>query len=166
MKGWYLIYSKPRQEGTAQEQLERQGYTTYLPLAPIRYRQRGRAHTKIGPMFPRYLFIHLTAGQDDWRPIRSTIGVSNLVKFGDSAIQVPDSLISTLMRREDEHGVQKIQAKLLKKGEKIRVAEGPLEGYEGIFEAKSGKDRVVVLLKILEKQAKLEISQDKIEVLS
>ena len=166
MKSWYLIYSKPRQETTAREQLERQGYKTYLPLVRVRRQRRGKTYKEISPMFPRYLFIYLSDGVDDWSPIRSTIGVSNLVKFGQSAIPVPSELISVLTKREDEQGVQVIEAKPLKKGEKVIVAEGPFEGYEGIFEAKSGKDRVVILLNILEKQVKLKMEQDKIEVIS
>ena len=77
MKSWYLIYSKAREEKLAQEHLERQGYEIYLPLILARIKQRGRTKKSIQPMFPRYLFIYLSDQTDDWRPIRSTIGVSN-----------------------------------------------------------------------------------------
>ena len=32
MKSWYLIQAKPKSEQLAKENLERQGYETYLPL--------------------------------------------------------------------------------------------------------------------------------------
>ena len=82
MKAWYLIHSKPNQERVAQEQLERQDYETYLPLAHVRKRKRGRSYTDIAPMFPRYLFIKLSDQTDDWRPIRSTIGGSDRIWAG------------------------------------------------------------------------------------
>ena len=163
MKCWYLIHSKPQQENLARENLERQGYEIYLPLALLRRRRRGRPYSEPGPMFPRYLFIHLGAGIDDWGPIRSTMGVSTLVRFGQAPARVPDDLIQALKGKEDANGIQVLPYNLLKKGQKIRIAEGPFEGYEGLYEAQTGRDRVVILLKILEKQARLEIEQAKVE---
>lgn len=163
MKCWYLIHSKPQQEYLARENLERQAYEAYLPLAPVRRRRRGRTYTEPGPMFPRYLFIHLDDGIDDWRPIRSTLGVSTLVRFGQVPARVPDGLIAMLKDREDEDGIQILPFDALQKGQKIRIAEGSFEGYEGLFEARSGRDRVVILLKILEKQLRIEIDQSKVE---
>lgn len=166
MKAWYLIHTKPRQEEMAKENLERQGYFIYFPRAPVRRRKRGRAYTTIGPMFPRYLFISLSHGTDDWGPIRSTIGVSSLVRFGQQPAQVPQQLIDTLKAREDDEGIQVIHTNSLKRGEKVRIAEGAFEGYEGIFQTQSGKDRVIILMQIIERQVKLEIEQDKIEAIS
>ncbi|MBA4338961.1 MAG: transcription/translation regulatory transformer protein RfaH, partial [Hyphomonas sp.] len=34
------------------------------------------------PFFPSYLFVNLDVEQDAWRPINSTIGVLQIVKFG------------------------------------------------------------------------------------
>lgn len=165
MRSWYLIHSKPQQEYLARENLERQGYETYLPQAQTRRRRHGRGMTGPGPMFPRYLFIHLSDGIDDWTPIRSTLGVSKLVRFGQVPARVPDDLIHALKAGEDSTGLQVLPSNSLKKGQKIRIAEGPFEGYEGLFETQSGRDRVVILLKILETQARLEIEQFKVEVL-
>ena len=66
MKSWYLIYSKPRGEELAKTHLERQGYEVYLPLILGRIKRRGRTEKSIQPMFPRYLFIHLSDQTDDW----------------------------------------------------------------------------------------------------
>jgi transcriptional antiterminator RfaH len=165
MRAWYLIQTKPRQEYTARENLERQGYRIYLPLAPVRGRRRGRTYTRIGPMFPRYLFIYLSEGVDDWGPIRSTLGVTCIVRFGQLPARVPDALITALREREDEKGVQNLPAKTPVPGDKLRIAEGPLEGYEGLFYAQSSRDRVIMLIKILEQYTKVELALDKIEII-
>ncbi|OGT30825.1 MAG: hypothetical protein A2W28_06680 [Gammaproteobacteria bacterium RBG_16_51_14] len=166
MKSWYLIHSKPRQERIAGENLERQGYAIYLPMAGFRRRHRGRSIHTIEPMFPRYLFIHLSDQADDWGPIRSTIGVSNLVHFGQIPALVPDALITNLRGREDEEGIQIIPAREFQEGDKVRIAEGPFEGYEAIFHSKTARDRVIVLLKIAENYARLKVDQTVIEPLS
>jgi transcriptional antiterminator RfaH len=159
MQAWYLVHCKPRQEALAKEQLERQNFATYLPLASSRVRRRGRAVRAIGPMFPRYLFIHLSDEHDDWRPIRSTIGVSGLVRFGQVPARVPDSLIQTLRAREDGEGVQILPDRELVPGQKVQIAEGPFEGYEAIFQSRSARGRVVVLLNILQKHINIELDQ-------
>ena len=163
MSSWYLILTKPRQEHTARENLERQGYSTYLPVTHVRTRQRGRAFTRIAPMFPRYLFIRLSAGVDDWGPIRSTLGVTSIVRFGQLPAKVPDSLISKLRDREDEAGIQVLPVRKLSAGDRLRIAEGPLEGYEGLFYAHSSRDRVVLLIQILEQNTRVQVSLDKVE---
>ncbi len=89
MRAWYLVYSKPQQERVALENLERQGFTAYLPLVRARRRRQTRVVHVIEPMFPRYLFVNLSDLTDDWGPIRSTIGVSNLVRFGNEAARAP-----------------------------------------------------------------------------
>ena len=165
LKHWYLIHSKPQQEYLAKNNLERQGYEIYVPLAPVHRRRRGRIRTEVGPMFPRYLFIRLNEAVDNWGPIRSTLGVTELVKFGQKPAHVPNNLIDTLKEREDANGIQVLPPKILQKGQKIRILEGPFEGYEGVFEVKSGRERVMILLKILEKQSRLEIEQSQIEVI-
>ena len=38
---WYLVHTKPRQEGLALENLERQGYECYLPTLPSEKLRQG-----------------------------------------------------------------------------------------------------------------------------
>ena len=163
MKACYRIHCKPRQEYLAQENLERQGYGTYLPVTSVRRRKRGKSVSEVAPMFPRYLFIHLSDTTDDWGPIRSTIGVANLVRFAHSPACVPDKLIDALKQREDSKGVQILTNTGFQRGEKVRIAEGSFEGYEAIFQANTSKDRVILLLQIAEKQISLKLDESLIE---
>jgi transcriptional antiterminator RfaH len=163
MEAWYLIYSKPQQERVARENLERQGYRSYLPMIRNRRRRQGRYVSVIEPMFPRYLFVHLNDETDNWGPIRSTIGVANLVRFGMLTARVPDSLIEMMQDRE-QGGVQMLDAPEYKAGDRVRIVEGVMAGYEAIFQAKTGKERVLLLLQFAEdKTARIQISADDIE---
>jgi len=163
MKAWYLIYSKPQQERLAWENLERQGYPSYLPLIRNRRRRNGRYLSIIEPMFPRYLFVHLSDETDNWGPIRSTIGVANLVRFGMRAARVPDSLIE-MMHERDEEGVQILVAPEFKPGDPVRIVEGVLAGYEAIFQARTGKERVVLLLQLAQdRTARIQVNENDIE---
>ena len=163
MDAWYLIYSKPQQERVAKENLERQGYQSYLPLVRSRRRRRGRYVSIIEPMFPRYLFVYLSDETDNWGPLRSTIGVANLVRFGMRAANVPNSLIEMMQDREQD-GVQRLDPPEYKAGDRVRIVEGVMAGYEAIFQAKTGKERVLLLLQFAEnKTARIQIGADYIE---
>jgi len=166
MQAWYLIYSKPQQERLAYENLERQGYHSYLPLIRNRRRRQGRYANIIEPMFPRYLFVHLSDETDNWGPIRSTIGVVNLVRFGMRAARVPDSLIN-MMQSRDVEGVQTLQFPELKPGDPVHIVEGVMAGYEAIVQARTGKQRVILLLQLSEdRTARIQVSTNDIEAAS
>ena len=166
MRAWYLIYSKPQQERLALENLERQGYLSYLPLMRNRRRRKSRYVSIIEPMFPRYLFVHLSDEPDNWGPLRSTIGVVNLVRFGMQAARVPDSLIE-MMQGRDEEGVQTLASPDLKPGDQVRIVEGVMAGYEAIFQVRTGKERVVLLLQLAEdRTARIQVSAHDIELSS
>jgi len=157
-KRWYLVYAKPRQEELAKENLERQGYQSYLPLIRNPRRRLGRRVIRIEPMFPRYLFIRLDTETDNWAPIRSTVGVSKLVRFGMHPSPVPDELIEYLRSRDNSAGVQDLPMHVFKKGQKVVIEEGPFRGYEGIYMARTGQERVLVLLDIVGRTAKAQVN--------
>lgn len=157
-KRWYLVYCKPRREELARVNLERQGYPTYLPLMRTPRRKLGRRIIRIEPMFPRYLFIHLDTKSDNWAPIRSTLGVANLVRFGMFPSPVPEDLVAELKARENVSGVQDVPLHSFSEGQRVRIEEGPFMGYEGIFLAQSSEERVLILLDIVGKAARARVN--------
>jgi transcriptional antiterminator RfaH len=165
MREWYLIYAKARQERLALENLRRQGYECYLPVLLQRRRRRGEYRSTVEPMFPRYLFIHLDDVTDNWKPIRSTLGVMRLVVFGDTPAKVPDALIAALQSNEDDAGVQRFFGRELHRGEPVLIVEGPMAGYQAVFEARSGRERVVLLMQIAGRSVPIQLKASEIEQL-
>jgi transcriptional antiterminator RfaH len=165
-RSWYLIMAKPRQEMLARDNLERQGYEVYLPRLHVRRRRNGKYVLVVEPMFPRYFFIRLDKGEDNWAPIRSTYGVSKMVYFGFEPARIADELVDSIKSHDDEHGIQEIAVKELSSGDKIRVIDGVMSGYEGIFQAKTGKERVTILLQYADKSTPVEVSVDHVERVS
>ena len=166
MLSWYLVYSKARQEQKALTNLVRQGYCVYLPRVRVRRRVARRIRTVVEPMFPRYLLIHLSDESDDWGPIRSTLGVSDLVRFGGVPARVPDELVAALRARDDDDGVQDLPQPELVSGDRVRIVDGLMAGYEAIYSASSSNERVVVLLEIAQASARITLQRDAIEPMS
>ena len=152
-RAWYLVQSKPRNETRALENLVRQGYETYLPLMEVERLQRGKLLKKMEPLFPRYLFLHLEEGNDNWGPIRSTLGVAGLVRFGQAYAVVSDEVMDAVRER-----TQEIKKSLFESGDNVRVVSGPLLGLEGVFEIADGEQRSFVLLEFMQKQQRVSVS--------
>ncbi len=154
---WYVVHTRPRQETVARTHLERQGFPVYLPMAQLNSLRSRRSVTTVTPLFPRYLFIYLDEKTDNWSPIRSTRGVANLVRFGYAPAVVPDGLIDLLRAREGSDGLHELDYAVARPGDRIRIEGGPMAGYEAIFLAASGTERVLVLLDIMGKQVRLNV---------
>lgn len=160
---WYLIFTRPRQERVAIENIERQGYEAFLPLIRISKRRAdGRLADVVEPMFPRYLFVRLNTTTDNWRPLHSTRGVSSLVRFGMKPACVPDDLVELL--RGQGNGIRDMARPEPKPGTCVRIGTGPFAGFEGIFQARSGKERVMLLLEIASRAVRVEIDEKDIDV--
>ncbi len=150
MEAWFAVITKPRCEATAQQHLARQGYECLLPR--VRRILRGAAGLKdrVEALFPNYLFLRADPDRVSLAPVRSTRGAVGLVRFGAGPVQVPDSVIERIRSRvHAEDGLIRLAAPELKMGQGVRVMEGPLSGWDGIFLAEAGIDRVRLLLELL-----------------
>jgi len=149
MSTWFVVHTKPRQEAVAQAQLERQGYPVYFPRLCLPRLRRSRWSDVIEPLFPRYLFVGLEVGEQALAPIRSTRGVSTVLRFGDRYAEVPMALVDALRKRADESGMHVLADPGFHKGDRLHIIAGPFHGFEAVFESAAGADRVRVLLEVL-----------------
>ena len=163
---WYLIHTKPRQERRALDNLEHQGYPCYLPMFPVQKIRRAKLTTVEEPLFSRYLFIQLDIGPKglDWGPIRSTMGVSRLVRFGVEAAKVDQRIINFL--REHENTFRVAPTEHFTPGERLAVLDGPFAGLEAVFQITDGEKRVIVLIEMLSRQVKVAVAPGSVRKLA
>jgi len=157
---WYLIHTKPSAEALAQANLERQGFEVYFPRLQQPLRRRSHWIEAIVALFPRYVFLRLCEGQQALGPVRSTAGVTNIVRFGAKYAIVPDRVVSELRSRADpESGLHGLTGRLpFSRGAPVRVVAGPFGGLEGLFERQAGADRVAILLNLLGREAIVRVA--------
>lgn len=152
------MYTKPRQEKIAQENLERQGFRCFLPMAVNPYQRRSRRTPRVEPLFPRYLFLNAIPDQQSLGSVRSTIGVSNLVRFGMQLVQVPDYIINSIEQRCDaETGLVQLKPVPVEIGDRVKVFDGPFAGIEGIFRERKGRNRALLLMSMLGTESTVEV---------
>ena len=156
---WYVVHTKPRQEARALENLENQGFSCFLPMVQVQKVRHQRVQVVMEPMFSRYLFIQLNDQNQNWGPIRSTMGVSKLVSFGPQPAKVPAEFIAFLQEAPAE-----ALERMFAPGDQVLVASGPLQGLEGKYLAHDGETRAFVLVDLLGQPQKLRMAVDALRV--
>lgn len=160
---WYCVHTKPRKEGAAAAHLRATfGVETYFPrLKQYRTIRRVRRLTS-SPLFPRYFFCRFDAGIN-YRAIRYAPDVIDIVCSGDQPAIVRDEIISELQRwAGDAVDVITIQP-TLRAGDVVEIIDGPMRGLHAvILHEKKDRDRVAVLLSMLDYGAQMTISRSQL----
>ena len=156
---WFAVATKPRKEKIALENLQRQGFECFLPMAENPYQRRRKHHQKIiEPLFPRYLFLNAIAGRQNLAPVRSTPGVVSMVRCGTELAMVSDAIINSIKKRSSSAtGVIKISPVSIKAGDKVLVFDGPLRGINGIVSERNSENRTLVLMESLGRPTTVEV---------
>jgi transcriptional antiterminator RfaH len=164
MKHWYLIYTKPRQELIAVENLRNQSYTSFAPQVMLKKRTNQGWKQVSEPLFPNYVFVELDAVTDDWRPIRSTRGVSGFVRFGSGVpAPVPDELMKPLLELNLVKMGEQLSA-YPKVGERVEVSVGDT-WINALVTAENAEGRVEVLLTLLGQEQQLWVDSRLVKTL-
>ena len=162
---WLVAYTKPRQEQVAFQNLERQNFEVYLP------QYKKFKNTALGsvpvfePMFPRYIFFRPRQATHSIETVRSTKGVSHLVRFGFEPGVVSADMVATIQAFEAEQN----QASLFdmsnfKAGQRVKLMHVALGNMEGLVQSVSSK-RVAVLLEILGRYTLVQLDHHQLEVI-
>lgn len=158
MTTWCAVQTHARAEDKAAFHLHRQGYRVFLPKHLKRRKHARRVDWVPRPLFPRYLFVALDPETVRWWSIRSTVGVSDLVRFGIHPAAVPAGIVEEIMARQDDKGLVKTHGGCgFKAGEWVRIIDGPLSDLEGLFECATDEERVIILLDLMGRQVKVRV---------
>ena len=82
-------------------------------------------------------------------PIASTRGAIGLVRFGGEICAVPQAVIDGIVALQTDRESPIDPARVFKPGDAVTIVEGPFAGISAIFEARTGRERVLVLLDLL-----------------
>jgi transcriptional antiterminator RfaH len=158
MTYWCAVQTHVRAEDKAAFHLKRQGFQVFLPKHLKRRKHARRIDWVPAPMFPRYLFVAIDPELTQWSSIRSTVGVGDLVRFGNRPAAVPTDIITEIMARQDEKGLVKAHIGCpFKAGDRVKIADGPLSDLEGLFDCATDEERVTVLLNLMGREVKVRV---------
>lgn len=148
---WYVLKTKPRQESRAITHLENQSFNTYCPWL---IRKDGSRE----PLFTSYLFVQFESFDtfaESFTTIRSTRGVQQFVRYGESWARADQALIDLLRHREN--GFRAVP--LFQRDQEVVINDGPFKGIEAVYLCPDGDQRAMVMLTILNRPTAIKVEE-------
>jgi transcriptional antiterminator NusG len=179
---WYVLRVASNKEGQVREALERKVKIEQLEtrigriLVPTQREKRmrsGTARIYQRKLYPGYVFVEMMTEADGsvsenvWFVIKETTGVGDFIGSGGkpSAMPLPDveKMLATTMQSEETPTLANLA---FKKGDKVKVREGPFENFEGLVdEINTQKGTVRVIVTIFGRSTPIEIEYWQVEQL-
>ena len=161
-KSWWVVQTKPQLEAIAMTHLEQQGMTTYCPMFQQESISQRQVRVRTTPLFPRYVFVLANeVAQQQMHRIRSTVGVSQLIKVGEAPCTLDATLMRNIMAMEASHLYE--THRYFKADDAVIITGGLYRGLEGVYQMDQGLERAVVLLHLLQHPTQLTIDKTKLK---
>lgn len=162
-KKWYVFYTCPRVEKILNKKLLSLGYESFLPLKKEFkiWKNRQRKVIEV-PLFPSYIFINTF--QREIYSINRIHGICTCVTLAGVPVAISDNDIISLKTMQDMD-VTTIENEGFSIGDRIRVIEGPLCGYEGIYIKIKGQNKFGININCVNLIAIVDLNTSKIEKL-
>jgi transcription antitermination factor NusG len=161
---WYAVYTKSRAEKKALKELEQKGIECYLPVKTIK-RTWGRfSRTVEVPLITCYLFVRVS--HREHYDVLMASGVLRYVCFEGKPAEIPDYQIGNLkvfMEKENER--VEVTSERIRKGDLIRVVEGPLKDVQAEVVELRGKRRIVLRFHTLGCNIHVDLGANRVIVL-
>lgn len=151
---WYVAYTSPKCERTAQNKLDILGVQSYLPIHEVVRDWSDRKKKLSVPLFPSYLFVHISD-----RKRRETFAIREIIRyvsFDGKPATVNDSTINSLRNILKERVEVNVETHI--KGTPVKITRGPFLGIEGTVVNKNGKTRLFVAIEALQRSIVINIA--------
>lgn len=164
---WYAIWTRSNCERLVADQLSAKGFAAFLPEMSTRSRRNGKSHVVQVPMFPGYLFLRHSMEKQSYIEILKARGVVRILERGWTQLTPVDAEEVDAIQQLVASGVPVFPHAYFREGDRVRVAEGPLSGLQGVFlRDKPGKGRLVVSVNLLQTSVAVEVDSAFVEALS
>ena len=154
---WFALSVAPRHEKKVSCQLEQKGYETFLPLYRRQHQYGRRTREFQLPLFPGYLFCR--TDPDERLPVLTTPGVFQFLGAGKAPSPIADDEIGAIQIAA-RVGLQMEPHTYWEKGQKVRIAKGPLTGLEGRVIDSDKPLRLVLSITLIQRSVLVEIDAD------
>ena len=160
LANWQVLFLKPRTEKKVAAVCSAHAIPHYLPLRAVsRVRQRRKISVTL-PLFPGYLFVSLTA--ETRMPVLQT---NHVVRFlqPTRSFRLLRDLVQ--VRRALALTPDLKPVLLLKKGQRVRIISGPLQGAEGVVRSLTSSMRVILCVDMIGMGVAVTAARADIEVI-
>lgn len=180
--GWYVLRVASNKEDQVREALERKVKIEQLDLhvgrvlVPTQREKRVRGGTSRvyhKKLYPGYVFVEMATDADGripenvWFVIKETTGVGDFIGSGGKPSPMPmedvEKMLAAAIKPEESPALANLA---FKKGDKVKVTEGPFENFEGtVDEINTQKGTVKVIVMIFGRPTPIEIEYWQVELI-
>lgn len=142
MDNWYLLYTAPRAEKKVNLELQKRGFTTFLPLQKKLVQWSDRKKMVETPLFSSYLFV--LTNMSFYYELLNVHGIVKFIKFQGQPVILKQEQIDLIKLMVASYEDLEAVTDIFQKGESVKIIAGPLQNHIGeLIEYKSEKKVVV-----------------------
>jgi transcription antitermination factor NusG len=155
---WFALQIRYGQDFIVPTLLTAKGYEILAPVYRRRRQWSDRIKEVDTPLFPGYVFCRFDPATHSTAPVVTTPGVLKILGFGGKPEPLDENEIESV-RLCAQYGLSPRPCQYLPTGSKIRIAQGPLSGVEGILKRIKNKDLLVISVTMLQRSISVEIER-------
>jgi len=158
IKYWFALYTKPRHEFKALEQLNEIDIETYLPTITVTKQWSDRKKKVTEPLFKSYIFIRSNEMERNSALTREA--VIKTIYFNGKPAVIPDIEMESIKKMlESPEKIHVFNG--IAKGVIVKIDSGPFDGVEGIVTSISDDENTLsVSVQLLNRTISVSIPSD------
>ncbi len=158
VRKWFALYTKPRHEFKALEQLREIEVETYLPTITVTKQWSDRKKKITEPLFKSYIFIYSTELERNRALTREAI-VRTIFFDGKPAV-IPEQEMENIKKMLESPENIKVFNGIVK-GVIVKIDSGPFEGIEGVVRSVSDDESTLsISIQLLNRTVSVTIAGD------
>ena len=152
-KNWLVATYKINEVRRVESNLLNQKFDYYLPKITTK---KTNSNPKVEVLFPGYIFVNTSF--KNYSALKYTMGIRNILKFGDNISCISDEEIEAMQMAEVKSKIDPVSSKI-QIGQDVMIAKGSLAGSIVKVCSLSSKERVGVLLSFLGSMRRVTIPE-------
>ena len=155
-KKWYVVHTYSGYEAKAKasllERVKSLGLDDkfgeiLIPTENVVEMVKGQKRTSSRKFFPGYILVQMELTNETWHVVKNTPKITGFVGNSTNPPSIPDEEVANITNQITEGELKPKPKVLFEEGEKVRVVDGPFQGFSGTVDAvnqEKGKLRVLV----------------------
>lgn len=155
---WYALYVQPRKEKVVHRELQKRDFECYLPLKKEIRKWADRKKQVELPLFTSYVFVKIEEHKQ-W-DVLQVPGAVKFIWFGGKAVPIPEHQIESIKILIARDIAFELIPQQIRKGDLVRIKEGPFEGLVGTVLRNDNKTRFLISVNSIGTDIRLEIGEE------
>ena len=152
-KNWLVATYKINEVRRVESNLLNQKFDYYLPKITTK---KINSNSKVEVLFPGYIFVNTSF--KNYSSLKYTMGIRNIIKFGDNISCISDEEIEAMRMAEEASKIDPVVSQI-QIGQDAIIAKGSLKGSIVKVCSLPSKERIGVLLSFLGSMRRVTIQE-------